>query len=121
MVFGAEGSQFRWAAMMTGRMICSWLQSASKRSMWARDGDWRLVEELRAKQSRRGRAREALERAEREGADDGTIAALRQEVALQTSLRADYSQDEGEYSRFLDKDDWYERDRRRAMGLDRPD
>ena len=64
---------------------------------------------------------EALLEAERSGADDATVAALRQEVNLQTSLRADFTQDEGDYSRFLDKDDWYERDRRRAMGLDRPD
>ena len=27
------------------------------------------------------------------------------------SLRADVTQDEGSYSRFLDRDEWYERDR----------
>ena len=88
-----------------------------------RDQDWTAVAELEAQSSAsaRGKTRRALEAALKDGSDDATIASLRQELALQTALRADVTQDEGDYSRFLDKDDWYERDRRRAMGLDRPD
>jgi len=44
---------------------------------------------------------------------------LKSELGLLTDLRADYTQDEGEYSSYLDKDEWYERDRRRALGLDK--
>ena len=34
------------------------------------------------------------------------------EAEFLASLRADVTQDEGSYSRFLDRDDWYERERR---------
>mmetsp|Transcript_68157 Transcript_68157/g.137107 ORF Transcript_68157/g.137107 Transcript_68157/m.137107 type:complete len:322 (-) Transcript_68157:100-1065(-) len=57
-----------------------------------------------------GRARLAL---------GGQIKNLRLELEVLTSLRADFSQDEGSYSSFLDKDDWYERDRRRSLGIDK--
>jgi hypothetical protein len=36
-----------------------------------------------------------------------------QEADFYSTLRADATQDEGTYSRFLDRDDWYERDRQR--------
>lgn len=48
------------------------------------------------------------------------LAFLRGELGLLTALRADFTQDEGAYSRYLDKDEWYERDRRRVLGLDKP-
>jgi hypothetical protein len=44
---------------------------------------------------------------------------LKSELGLLTDLRADFTQDQGEYSAYLDKDEWYERDRRRALGLDK--
>ena len=40
---------------------------------------------------------------------------LRDEFVRLTRLRADPSQDEGAYDRYLDQDDWYEAARRRAM------
>ena len=44
---------------------------------------------------------------------------LKSELGLLTDLRADFTQDQGEYSAYLDKEEWYERDRRRALGLDK--
>eukprot|EP00957_Ditylum_brightwellii_P045170 3424792-Ditylum_brightwellii.AAC.1 len=38
---------------------------------------------------------------------------LQYEADLYGDLRADVTQDEGSYSRFLDRDEWYERDRQR--------
>jgi hypothetical protein len=45
------------------------------------------------------------------------LAFLRGELGVLTDLRADFTQDEGAYSSYLDKDEWYERDRRRALGI----
>ena len=43
-----------------------------------------------------------------------------QEAEVYGSLRADVTQDEGSYSRFLDADEWYERERRKtAARVDR--
>ena len=53
-----------------------------------------------------------------EAGDDERIAAIEGELEFRTELRADFTQDEGSYSSYLDKDDWYERDRRRALGID---
>ena len=42
------------------------------------------------------------------------------EEKLYASLRADVTQDEGSYNTFLDRDEWYERDRQAvAKRLDR--
>lgn len=38
---------------------------------------------------------------------------MKDEMDVYTNIRADVTQDEGEYDRYLDKDDWYERDRLR--------
>ena len=40
----------------------------------------------------------------------------RDDEAVYSAIRADITQDEGSYSRFLDKDEWYERQRRRTNG-----
>ena len=40
------------------------------------------------------------------------------ELQFQTSLRADWTHDAGSYDPDLDKDEAYERARRKAMGLD---
>lgn len=55
-------------------------------------------------------AKEKAENAREAGSDD--VAELWEtEAELYESLRADVTQDEGAYSRFLDKDEWYERER----------
>ena len=41
--------------------------------------------------------------------------ALRDEFALLTQLRADPTQTQGSYDRFLDQDDWYMKARRKSM------
>lgn len=70
-----------------------------------RRGDTALVEALLAQKSRR---QAALEKAqtEQENATYWT-----EQAELLSSLRADPTQDEGSYSRFLDRDEWYERQR----------
>ena len=45
-------------------------------------------------------------------ADDDT--ATQEKLELYESLRADVTQDEGSYSRFLDRDEWYERERQKT-------
>lgn len=61
--------------------------------------------------SRRLLAREQAQKALEQG--DVELALFWEETAS-LDLRADVTQDEGSYSRFLDRDDWYERDRKRA-------
>jgi len=70
-------------------------------------GDTQLAQELRARQSRRAQAQE---RAARAGSDE-EAAQWESEAEFWQSLRADASQDEGSYSRWLDRDEWYERTR----------
>lgn len=76
-------------------------------------GDRELANELRASKSKR---QDVLERAEiaREDGQDDLAARLESESEFLESLRADITQDEGAYNRFLDRDDWYERDRQAA-------
>ena len=50
------------------------------------------------------RTAEARDRGDEDGAP-----AWEDEVELQANLRADMTQNEGKYSRFLDREDWYER------------
>jgi len=69
-----------------------------------------------------GPRQDALERARRareEGMEDEAIR-LEEEARLYGALRADATQDEGAYSRYLDRDDWYERETRaRIERMDR--
>jgi hypothetical protein len=76
-------------------------------------GDMERANELRASQSRRQVALEKAEAARNNGKDD-LADRLESESEFLETLRADITQDEGEYSRFLDRDDWYERDRQAA-------
>jgi hypothetical protein len=73
-------------------------------------GDLERVAELKASTSGLQEAREKAEAARNEGADD-VAARWENEAEVLESLRADVTQDEGSYSRFLDRDDWYERNR----------
>ena len=78
-----------------------------------RRGDFDLANQLRAKKSNRQKAKERAEIARREGNEDAAEE-WESEAEFLEALRADVTQDEGSYSRFLDKDDWYERDRKRT-------
>ena len=78
-----------------------------------RRGDVSEIKTLQEDRSMRQRAKECAEEARKNG--DKTIAALWEEEAeFYASLRADVTQDEGTYSTFLDRDAWYERDRRKV-------
>ncbi len=78
-----------------------------------RSGDFDLANQLRVKKSNRQKAKERAEIARREGNEDAAKE-WESEAEFLEALRADVTQDEGSYSRFLDKDDWYERDRKRT-------
>jgi len=77
-----------------------------------RRGDLSLANELKARRSDRQKAREQVDAARRDG-NEVLAEEWENEAEFLEGLRADVTQDEGSYSRFLDKDDWYERDRQR--------
>jgi hypothetical protein len=72
--------------------------------------DYDALERLQSEKSPRQIAKEKAEQARNEGSDD-VADWWENEADLYEGLRADITQDEGSYSRFLDKDEWYERDR----------
>ena len=74
-----------------------------------RRGDYKEANALRDEISPRQRALEEAQAAREAGQEERAIQ-LEEEAELYISLRADFTQDEGEYSRFLDRDDWYERE-----------
>lgn len=84
-----------------------------------RSGDLKKAELLQINRSRRQQAKELADAAKR----DGNVALeelWNEEADFFTDIRADATQDEGSYSSFLDKDEWYERDRRaQAKKLDK--
>mmetsp|Transcript_17405 Transcript_17405/g.25138 ORF Transcript_17405/g.25138 Transcript_17405/m.25138 type:complete len:692 (-) Transcript_17405:122-2197(-) len=73
--------------------------------------DWDTVRQLEAQKSRRQIAKENAEEA---WYYDDEEEALRWEAEADflENIRADVTQDEGSYSRFLDKDEWYEENNR---------
>jgi len=73
-------------------------------------GDDERVKELQSSKSRRQVAMEKAEEAREYGQDD-LADRYEEESNVYENLRADVTQDEGSYSRFLDKDEWYERER----------
>jgi len=73
-------------------------------------GDMEAFVELQQSMSARQRAIEQAELARQLGNSDEAERWQAEADFLET-LRADSSQDEGSYSRFLDRDEWYERDR----------
>jgi len=75
-------------------------------------GDIDLVRELKESRSKRQIAMEKAEEARGAGSDD-VAEWWESEADFYETLRADVTQDEGSYSRFLDRDDWYERQRQR--------
>jgi len=76
------------------------------------NGDFEALSELERAKSRRQRAKEKYDEAKDEGKDE--LAAMwEKEADFYGSLRADVTQDEGSYSSFLDRDEWYERTRQK--------
>jgi hypothetical protein len=75
-----------------------------------RRGDMDALEQLNAQKSPRQRAKEQAQAARESGADE-MADQWESEAEFLANLRADVTQDEGSYSRFLDRDDWYERER----------
>jgi len=78
-----------------------------------RRGDTSLLKELEANKSNRQKVREQASAARMDGNED-LAQKLDSEADFLEDLRADVTQDEGAYSLFLDRDDWYERDRQRT-------
>lgn len=78
-------------------------------------GDVERAAELRQAKSQRLMAKEMAEQARKKAGsdDDGEAERWDTEADFYASLRADVTQDEGSYSRFLDRDVWYERNRQR--------
>ena len=75
-------------------------------------GDVERLTQLEASKSLRLQTRERAEEARQVG-DEALAEEWEQEDEFLKSLRADITQDEGSYSRFLDRDEWYERNRQR--------
>jgi hypothetical protein len=82
-----------------------------------RRGDTDLVEQLQRETSRRqvakAKAAEARANYAKYEQNDGVAEWWQNEADLYDSLKADVTQDDGSYTRFLDKDEDYERNRRR--------
>ena len=69
------------------------------------------MEKLSQGKSKRGLVKDRLQAARAAG-DAALAAELEEELAFLTLARADPTQDEGEYSSYLDADDWYLKNRR---------
>mmetsp|Transcript_10061 Transcript_10061/g.18092 ORF Transcript_10061/g.18092 Transcript_10061/m.18092 type:complete len:839 (-) Transcript_10061:153-2669(-) len=81
--------------------------------------DFNEADALREEVSPRQVALESAQRAREEGFDYEADR-LEEEARLYKSLRADVTQDEGAYDRYLDRDEWYERETRaRIKRLDK--
>jgi len=94
-----------------------------RRQILMRDAELRgymeTLEQLRNEKTKRQIAKEKAEEARMRGEED-VAEWWEAEAELYGDLRADVTQDEGSYSRFLDRDDWYERTRRQqAKKLDK--
>jgi hypothetical protein len=105
------------------RLLLPLIDESVRREYYIRQavqqGDLELAQELESSKSMRQIAKEKLEQARMAGDQEG-VAYWQNEVNLYASLRADVTQDEGSYSRFLDRDEWYERERlRTAARVDR--
>jgi hypothetical protein len=79
-----------------------------------RGKDYAEAAELRAQISPRQAALEKAQRAREEGLDE-KAAQMEEEADLYKALRADITQDESAYDRFLDRDEWYERETRARL------
>jgi len=95
-------------------LLIPFIDESVRRDYLIRDaekrGDKEEAARLREDKSKRQVAKERAAVA-RESDNEDEAERWEDEAELQTNTRADVTQDEGEYSRFLDKDEWYERDR----------
>jgi hypothetical protein len=96
------------------KLLLPLIDESVRRQYLIRDAELRqdneALEQLKSEKSRRQMAKEKAEEARQAGSED-VAAWWENEADLYEGLRADVTQDEGSYSRFLDKDEWYERDR----------
>jgi hypothetical protein len=96
------------------KLLLPLIDESVRRQYYIRDaearGDVDRAAELRAEKSQRQIAIEQAEKALESGKEDA-FAQWETETEFLESLRADVTQDEGAYSRFLDRDYWYEKDR----------
>jgi len=96
------------------QLLLPLIDESVRRQYYIRDaeakGDMELATRLRAEKSQRQLAKEEAEKALEEGRRD-VFDQWETEAEFLETLRADVTQDEGAYSRFLDRDYWYEKDR----------
>ncbi len=94
------------------------IDESIRRQYWIRDAerrkDYAEADRLRAKISPRQAALEKAKRARDEGLEE-KAAQFEEEAELYKALRADVTQDELAYDRFLDRDEWYERETRARL------
>lgn len=99
------------------RLLVPLIDESVRRDYYIRqavqNGDMQLAQELESSKSMRQITREKAERAKEAGEQD-VAEYWEKEAELYASLRADVTQDEGSYSRFLDRDEWYERERMKS-------
>jgi hypothetical protein len=76
-------------------------------------GDMDLVRQLEERKSRRHIAQENIEKYKQLGMVQ-QVEQWEKEIRVLETLRADITQDEGSYSQFLDKDEWYEKQRQQT-------
>jgi DNA-binding transcriptional MerR regulator len=99
-------------------MLLPLLDESVRRQILMRDaerrGDFASLRELEAQKSTRQTAMEMFEEAKENG-DEVAANYWKSEIELYSGLRADITQDEGSYNRFLDQDEWYARDRQNRL------
>jgi len=100
------------------KLLVPLIDESIRRQFRIRDAERRKdyveADELRAKISPRQAALEKAQRALDEGFVDEAIR-MEEEAELYKALRADVTQDEFAYDRFLDRDEWYERETRARL------
>jgi hypothetical protein len=99
--------------ILLDNMLVPLIDESVRRQYQIRDaerrGDFKEANALREEISPRQRALEEAQAAREAGLEERALQ-LEEEAELYKALRADVTQDEGSYSRFLDRDDWYERE-----------
>jgi hypothetical protein len=94
-------------------MLLPLIDESIRRQFLIRDAEFRndvdKANALRAEMSPRQALLEQAEAAREIGLPD-EAERLENEAEMLKAMRADFTQDEGAYNRFLDRDDWYERE-----------
>eukprot|EP00592_Proboscia_alata_P022867 CAMPEP_0194424308 /NCGR_PEP_ID=MMETSP0176-20130528/23581_1 /TAXON_ID=216777 /ORGANISM="Proboscia alata, Strain PI-D3" /LENGTH=953 /DNA_ID=CAMNT_0039233999 /DNA_START=45 /DNA_END=2906 /DNA_ORIENTATION=+ len=106
------------------RLLLPLIDESTRRQLLLRDaeerGDTNTVRRLERGMSKRQQYKELSDNAKTLGNDE-TARVYEYEAKFYEDLRADVTQDEGSYDSYLDKDEWYERQRLRAMGIIKKD